>query len=130
DHGFHVAQRDSFFLADVENEFFKLIRNHHHVAAKRIDQFTGGIQIDLHVAGDAVFLDPADGIAFFHAAKFYNRTVSAESFANALVTLFVGQVHAAGVNRNADVVGDEDQHGIGVRISAVLLDGLKLVFVG
>ena len=34
----------------------------------------------------------------------------AQGFANALVTVLVGQVHAAHVGRNADVVGDKDQH--------------------
>src|SRR3954465_15981092 len=102
DHGFHVAQGDTLFLADVEDEFFEFVRNHHHVAAERIDQFTGGVQIDLYVASDAIFLDPTDSFALFYAAKLYDRAIAAESFANALVPLFVGEIHAASVDRNAD----------------------------
>src|SRR4051812_23954588 len=128
-HGFYVAQGDTLFLADVEDEFFEFVRNHHHVAAERIDQFTGGVQIDLYVASDAIFLDPTDSIAFLHASQFDDCAVAAKSFANALIALFVGEIHAACVDRNADVIGDEDQHRVGIWITTILLDGIKFFFI-
>ena len=80
-------------------------------------------------AGGAIFLYPANGVAFFDAAQFDDRAIPAESFTNALVAFFVGEVHAAGVDGNADVVGDEDQYRVGIGIATVLLDGVEFFFV-
>src|SRR5207248_7632421 len=113
-HRLNIAKRDSLLLANIENQLFELVRNHHHVTAKRIDQFTSSVGFDLHFAGTAVLLDPAHGIAFFNAAKFHDRAIASHGFADALVTFLVGQVYAASICGNADVVGNENQHSVGI----------------
>ena len=55
--------------------------------------------------------------------------ILAQRLADALVALFVGHVHAAGVGGNADVVGHKNQHRVGIGIFAVGLDGGQLLFV-
>ena len=47
-HGLDVAQRDAVARADVEHELLEFVRDHHHVAAERVDQFAGAIGIDLY----------------------------------------------------------------------------------
>ena len=47
-HGLDIAQRDPFLLADIENQLLQFIRDHHHVAAERVDQFARAIGIDFH----------------------------------------------------------------------------------
>ncbi len=128
-HGFHVAQRDPLFFSDVQNEFLQLTRNHHHVAAERIDEFAPGVRIDLGLARAAVFLNPADSVTLFHAAQFHNCRIASHRFADALVALLVGHVHTADIDRDADVVGDKNHHGVRIRIFCVILDGFELVFV-
>ena len=85
--------------------------------------------LDLHSAAGAVFRNPADGFAFFHARQFHDAAVLAHGFADALVAFFILHLHAADVGGNADVVGDEDDERVGIRILAVVLDRGELFFV-
>ena len=57
------------------------------------------------------------------------RAISAHGLPNALVAFFVGHVHAARIGRNTDVVGDKNEHRVGIGILAVGLDGGQLFVV-
>ena len=131
-HGFDVAQRDAVLRADVEHELLQFVGDHHHVAAERVDQLAGAVGIDLHGyrAAGTVFGDPAHRFAFFHARQFDDAAVLAHGFADALVALFVLHLHAADVGGNADMVGNENDERVGIRILAIVFDGGKLFFVG
>src|SRR5437016_5160124 len=67
--------------------------------------------------------------AFFYTRQFHYSAKLTQSLADALVALFVGQIHAAGICRNADVVCDQDQQRIGIGISAVLFNGCEFFLV-
>ena len=128
-HGLDIAERDFLFFAHVEDELLKFVRDHHHVAAERVDQFAGAVGIDLDVARGAVFADPAHRFAFLDARQFDNAAERAEVFADLLITILVGHLHAADVGRNADVIGDEDEQRVGIGIFAVLFDGADFFLV-
>ncbi len=131
DHGLHVAQRDAILGADVEHEFLQFVGDHHHIAAEGVDQFAGSVGIDLYryAAAGTKICNPADGFAFFDARQLDDAAVLAHGLADALVAFLVLHLHAADVGGNADVVGDEYQQRIGIRILAVIFDGGKLFFV-
>ncbi len=108
-----------FLPSNVEDQLFQFVGDHHHVPAERVNQFAGGVSVDLHVlGGGAVFTNPADGVALLHAGQFDDGAVLAEGVADAFIAVFVVHVHAAGVGGNADVIGDENQHGVRVGIFA------------
>jgi len=51
DHGFYVAEGDAVFSFNVEEEFFELAGDEHHVGAESVDEFAGGVGVELYVAG-------------------------------------------------------------------------------
>ena len=118
-----------FFAADIEQQFFELIRDHRHIAAQGVDQLAGGVGVDDRALGGAVIGKPADRLPFVHPRQLDNGAILTEGVADALIAILVGHVHATGVGGDADVVGDEDEHGSRVRILAVLLDGREPVLV-
>ena len=117
-HGFYVAERDTVFGAGVEHELLQFVGDHHHVAAQRVDQFAGSVGIDLYwdVAAGAIVGNPANCFALLHARQFDDAAVLAHGFADALVAFLILHLHAANVGGNADVVGDEDDQRVGIRI--------------
>src|SRR5258708_11113721 len=129
--GLPVAQRYAVLGPDVEHKFLQFVGDHHHVAAEGVDQFASAVRIDLHwhAAAGAKLRNPADSFAFLHPRQFDDAAVLAHGFANALVAFFVLHLHAADVGGNADVVGDEYQEGVGIRVLAVVFDGSKFFFV-
>ena len=94
-----------------------------------VHQFARRVGVNLHVPGAAVVADPADGFTFFHPRQLDNGAILAQGLPDALVALLVGQVHAARIRRDADVVGDKNQHRIRVGVLAVGLDGSQFLFV-
>ena len=81
------------------------------------------------LAAGAIFGNPADRFALFHARQFDDAAVLAHGFADALVAFFVLHLHAAHVGGNADVVGDKNDQRVGIRILAVVFDGREFFFV-
>ena len=67
DHGFYVAEGDSVFSFHVEEEFFELAGDEHHVGAEGVDEFAGGVGVELYVAGFGGGGDPFDGVVFVDA---------------------------------------------------------------
>src|SRR5436309_458074 len=118
-HGFYIAESDALLIAGVQNQLLQLIGDHHHVAAERIHQLAGAIRLDLYVASGAILADPAHRLAFFHSCQLDDPAILTHSFANALVSLFVGQIHAPCIGRDADVISDKYQNGIRIWVFAV-----------
>jgi hypothetical protein len=67
--------------------------------------------------------------ASLYARQFDDAAKRSHLFADSFVALLVGHVHAAGIRRNADMVGDKDQQRIGIWILAVVLDRSQLVVI-
>src|SRR5208282_6539162 len=99
-------------------------------AAQRIHQLAGAVGVDLDLACKAILANPAHRFPLLHARQFDNATERAEVFANLLVAVFVGHLHAAGIGGNADVIGNKYQKRIGIGILAVGFDGSNFFFVG
>ncbi len=70
--------------------------------------------------------DPASGVAFFDLGELDDAAPIAEGFANAIEAFFILHVHAAEVGGEVEVVGDEDEDGLGVGGAEVAIDGGEL----
>ncbi len=75
------------------------------------------------------FHRPAHGITLFHARQLNHAAEFAQGFPDAFEALFILHIHAAHVGGNADVIGNEDQQRIRIRIFNVLLDSIEIFFV-
>ena len=133
DHGFDVAEGDAVFAAaascaDVEEELFELAGDEHHVGAEGVDEFAGGVGVELDVAGFGGGGDPADGVVLVDAGQLDDAAPVAEGLADALVALLVLVVHLAEVGGDAEVVGDEEEEGLRVGRAEVGVDGGELFF--
>ena len=80
-------------------------------------------------AAGAIVRNPPHRFAFFHARQFDDAAVLAHGLANALVALFILHLHPADVGRDADMVGNENNQRVGIRILAILFDRGKFFFV-
>ena len=102
---------------DVEEELFELAGDEHHVGAEGVDEFAGGVGVELDAAGFGGGDDPLDGVGLFDAGEFDEAAPVAEGLADAVVALFVLVVHLAEVGGDAEVVGDEEEEGLRVGAS-------------
>src|SRR5205823_4112377 len=64
-----------------------------------------------------------------HASKFHDGAILAHSLADSFIALFVCEINAAGVCRNANVIGDKDQDRVRIWVFAVLFDCAELLFI-
>ena len=54
-------------VGDVEEELFELAGDEHHVGAEGVDEFAGGVGVELYVAGFGGGGDPLDGVVLVDA---------------------------------------------------------------
>ena len=129
DHGLNVSQGDSLLLANIENQLFQFIGNHHHVAAKSINELPRGIEVDLHILRATIFTDPTNSVTFFYPRQFDDGTILTQRLPDALIPLSVRHVHTACIRWNADVIGDKNHYCIRIRIFAVGFDASQFFVI-
>ena len=117
-----------FLSFDVEEEFFELAGDEHHVGAEGVDEFAGGVGVELYVAGFGGGGDPFDGVGLVDAGQLDEAAPVAEGLADLFVALLVLVVHLAQVGGDAEVVGDEEDEGLRVGRAEVGVDGGELFF--
>ena len=125
-----VAGDGFVWRGDVEAELFHLAGDQHHVRAERVHQLAGGVGVEADAARLGLGGDPTDRIGLSHAGQLDQAAGVAQRLADSLVALFVLIVHAAQVGRDAQVVGDEEQHGLRVGAAEVGIDGGKFGLPG
>ena len=118
-----------FFSPDKQNEFFKFVGDHHHVAAEGIDQFARGIGVELNALRIGGIDGPLHGVALIDTRKLQHGAMFAQCFADAFVAVFVLQLHAAHIGRNTDVVGHKNDQRIRIGVLEIVFDGGELVVV-
>ena len=100
---------------DVEKQLLELACDQHHVRPQSVRQFASRIRIELRLLlfrrGD----QPADSIRFIHPSQFHHAAMLAQCLADALITFLVLHVHPPRIRGNAQMVGHEEDNGVGIR---------------
>ena len=137
DHGLDVAEGDAGGSeldgarrgGDVEEEFFDFAGDEHHVGAEGVDELAGSIGVEADGVLFGMGDDPADGVGLFDLGELDDAAPVAEGLTDAVEALFVLEVHAAEIGGEMEVIGDEEEDGLGVGRAEVGVDGGELGFL-
>jgi hypothetical protein len=113
-------------VSDIENKLLQFTGDHHHVATEGIHQFASCVRLNLHRILRGGIGHPTYRFAFLYTRKLYDLATLPKSLSNALVAVFVLHFHFAHIGGDTDVIGDEDDQRIRVRVLEILFDGREL----